>query len=190
MKITTRFRVFELRRITLVVISAVALLLGRPAFAGEVNLPLHTLDITENSSTSLTVIFDSNNVTASVVALNSPDHWTLTFDPSIQFGGFFNFWIEPDDPTAVNSVGTNGGGNVLGVVSDLQSLNGLEKPDGTPQNQAITVNGQDGRVDINFHDLGDAPVNGVPESASTLALLFVSLTTLLGASRLRSGRFA
>jgi len=153
-------------------------------------IPLHTLDITENSSTSLTVIFDAVNVTGSGVSLNSPDHWTLTFNPSIQFGGFFNFWIEPGDPTAVNSVGTNGGGNVLDVVSDLHSLNGLEVPDGTPQQQNIVVNGQQGLVSIRFFDLGDAAANGVPENASTLGLLLLSVAGLIGAKRLRSARSA
>ena len=190
MKKSTRFSLFECRRITLVAISLAALLPGRSAFAGTLFVPTHTLDITENSSTSLTVIFDLNDVTASVVSLNSSDHWTLTFDPSIQFGGFFNFWIEPDDPTAVNSVGTNGGGNVLDVVSDLHSLNGLEKPDGTPQQQNISVNGQQGLVSIRFFDKGDAAANGVPENASTLALLFLSLAALLGAGHLRWIRLA
>lgn len=189
MKKSIRFSLFEFRRITLVAISFAAVLVARPAFA-DVVLPVHTLDITENSSTSLTVLFDLTNVTASVVALNSPDHWTLTFDPSIQFGGFFNHWLEPEAPTAErNTVGTNGGGNVLDVFSDLPGLVGGEQPDGTPQQQNINVNGQQGLVNITFHDNGDAAV-GVPESASTLALFFLSLAALLGANRLRSGRFA
>jgi hypothetical protein len=182
----TRFSLLEIRPITILAISVAALLLGRSAFAGPVSVPLHTLDITENSSTSLTVIFDSTNVTASVVALNSPDQWTLTFDPSIQFGAFNNFWFEPVDPTAHNAVGTDPNAfNVLLVFSDLQSISGGEVPDGTPQQQNINVNGKQGLVSITFHDNGDAAV-GVPESGSTLALFFLSLAALLGASRLRS----
>src|ERR1700731_5210525 len=98
MKKSTLLSLFEIRPLTILAITFAALLLGRPAFATPT--PTHTLDITENSSTSLTVIFDLNNVTASVVALNSPDNWTLTFDPSIQFGVFNNFWFAPDAHTA------------------------------------------------------------------------------------------
>ena len=190
MKKNTRFNLVEIRPITVLAISFAVLLLGRSAFAVPVSVPVHTLDITENSSTSLTVLFDSTNVTASVVAINSPDNWTLTFDPSIQFGAFNNFWFEPGDPTAHNAVGTDpNASNVLLVFSDLQSISGGEQPDGTPQHQNINVNGQQGRVDVTFHDNGDAAV-GVPENASTLALFFLSLAALLGAKRLRSGRFA
>ena len=187
---TMKTHVGKLSPLVLVLLATAVLLVRQSTYAGNI-LPLHTLDITENSSTSLTVLFDSTNVTASVVALTSSDHWTLTFDPSIQIGGFFNFWIEPDDLTAVNSVGSNGGGapNVLFVVSDIQGLNGLEKPDGTPQQQNIVVNGQQGFVDIRFFDKGDA-ATGVPENGSTLALLFLSLAALVGAKRLRSIRFA
>ena len=187
MKKRTLLSLFEIRRITILAISLAALLVGRPAFAISL---VHTLDITENSSTSLTVIFDTTDVTASVVHLNSSDNWTLTFDPSIQFGVFNIFWFEPDDPTAHNEVGTDPNAlNVLNVLSDIHSINGLEQPDGTPQNENINVNGQQGTVDIRFFDKGDAAV-GVPENASTLALFFLSLAALFGASRLRSRRFA
>ena len=188
MKKSTLLSLFEIRPLTILAITFAALLLGRPAFATPT--PTHTLDITENSSTSLTVIFDLNNVTASVVALNSPDNWTLTFDPSIQFGVFNNFWFEPDAPTAHNTVATDlSMFNVLDVFSDLPGPIGGEVPDGTPQQQTINVNGQQGFVSIRFFDKGDAAA-GVPENASTLALFFLSLAALLGASRLRSGRFA
>jgi hypothetical protein len=188
MKKKTRFSLSEIRPITILAITFAALLLGRSASAGPV--PTHTLDITENSSTSLTVIFDLNNVTASVVALNSPDNWTLTFDTSIQFGVFNSFWLEPDDPNFVNVVFNNGpnDSNVLSVLSENPNTGGAVT-DGTPQQQNITVNGQQGLVSITFHDLGDAAV-GVPESASTLVLFVLSLAALFGASRLRSGRFA
>lgn len=178
---------FKIRWITILAITVAALLLGRPAFAVSV---AHTLDITENSSTSLTVIFDLNNVTASVVGFNSPDNWTLTFDPSIQFSVFNNFWTEPENPNFVNVVFNNGpnDSNVLSVISENPNT-GNAMADGTPQQQNITVNGQQGLVNITFHDNGDAAV-GVPESASSLALFFLSLAALLGAKRLRSGRFA
>jgi hypothetical protein len=188
MKKNTLLSLSKIRSITILAIAFAALLLGRSAFATPT--PTHTLDITENSSTSLTVLFDLTNVTASVVALNSPDQWTLTFDPSIQFGAFNNFWFEPADLTAHNAVGTDpNASNVLLVFSDLQSISGGEVPDGTPQQQNINVNGQQGLVSITFHDNGDAATS-VPENASTLALFFVSLAALLGASRLRSGRLA
>ncbi|MFL6513905.1 MAG: hypothetical protein ACJ8M1_02655 [Chthoniobacterales bacterium] len=191
MKQTIRLCLFQFGRITLLAIAFAAILPGRSAFGGNI-LPLHTLDITENSSTSLTVLFDLTNVTSSVVSLNSPDNWTLTFNPSIQFGVFNNFWTEPDNSNFVNGVFNNGpnSSNVLSVISDNPATGG-QMPDGTPQQQNIVVNGQQGFVSITFHDLGDAAVsNGVPENASTLALFFLSLAALLGASRLRSGRLA
>ena len=172
MKTRAPFTIFKARPVVLTAIAIAGLFVARPAFASPV-LPLHTLDITENSSTSLTVIFDLTNVTASVVALNSPDNWTLTFASNIQFGTFNNFWFEPEAPTtAHNAVGTDPNlSNVLLVFSDLQSISGGEVPDGTPQNQAINVNGQDGRVDIRFFDHGDAATAGplrrrMPASAS------------------------
>jgi hypothetical protein len=184
------FNVFKIRPITILAITVAALLLGRPAFAGNINLPVHTLDITENSSTSLTVLFDLTNVTASVVALNSPDNWTLTFASNTQFGVFNSFWTEPEDANFVNVVFNNGpnGSNVLFVISDNPNTGGAVS-DGVPQQQNINVNGQDGFVSITFHDKGDAAV-GVPDAGSTLMLLSLPLFALFGANRFRTGRFA
>jgi hypothetical protein len=174
MKKNALLRLFQIRPITILAITFAALVLSRPTFANPI--PLHTLDITENSSTSLTVIFDTNNVTASVVALNSPDNWTLTFDPSIQFGVFNSFWLEPD-PNFVNVVFNNGpnDSNVLFVLSENPNTGGAV-PDGTTQNQGITVNGQLGRVDIRFFDKGD--VATAPDTGTTASLFGLSLTGL------------
>jgi hypothetical protein len=189
MKKSSLLGLFEIRRITILAIGVLSLLIGRSAFAGGI-IPVHTLDITENSSTSLTVLFDLNNVTASVVALTSPDNWTLTFASNTQFGVFNSFWTEPDDANFVNVVFNNGpnASNVLFVISDNPNTGGAVA-DGVPQQQNINVNGQDGFVSITFHDKGDAPV-GVPEGGSTLALSFLSLAALLGASHLRCSRSA
>ena len=195
MKKNTLLSLFEIRPLTILAITFAALVLSRPAFATPT--PIHTIDITENSSTSLTVLYDLNNVTASVVKLNSPDNWTLTFDPSIQFTTFtLSGWEEPDNPPGGffgNVVGhdpTLGSApNQLFVISDI--LTGSNPfPNGSKQSEFGTVNGQQVEFDITFRDNGDAPVGRVPESGSTLALFFLSLAALLGASRLRSGRFA
>ena len=196
MKKHTLLSLFEIRRITILAISIAALLLGRSAVAGPINPPIHTIDITENSSTSLTVLFDSNNVTSSVVKLNSSDNWTLTFDPSIQFTAFtLSGWEEPENQPGGffgNVVGNDptlgSAPNQLFVISDtLTSSNPF--PNGSTFAEGGTVNGQQVEFDITFHDNGDAAA-GVPENASTLALFFLSLAALLGANRLRSGRLA
>jgi hypothetical protein len=70
-------------------ITVAALVLSRPAFA--VNI-----DITENSSTSLTLLYDGQDLTASAVMNTSSDRWTLTFAPTIQWTTFtINGWQEP-----------------------------------------------------------------------------------------------
>ena len=189
MKKNTRFSPFEIRPITILAITFVVLLLGRSAFAGPM-IPIHTLDITENSSTSLTVLYDGSDVTASVVGFTSPDNWTLTFDPSIQFGVFNQFWTEPEDANFVNVVFQNGpnDSNVLFVISDNPNTGGAV-PDNTSQLEPGTVSGVQSFFNTTFHDHGDAAV-GVPEGGSTLTLSFLSLAALFGASRLRAGRFA
>jgi hypothetical protein len=190
MKTTAALTIFKAHPVVLTAIAIVGLLVGRPAFAGPISVPLHTLDITENSSTSLTVIFDLTDITASAVALNSPDNWTLTFASNTQFGVFNNFWTEPEDANFVNVVFQNGpnDSNVLFVISENPNT-GSAVNDGVPQQQNITVNGQGGFVSITFHDHGDAAV-GVPDAGSTLMLLSLPLFALFGANRFRTGRFA
>ena len=192
----------KLSPLVLVVIASVLLLVRQPSYAGNIT-PTHTIDITENSSTSLTLLYDGMDITTSAVANNATDQWTLTFDPTIAFTSFVFGWTEPGDPTKVNLIqsATLGiqnsidapnavvGANMLTIVSDFAS--GVSSfPDGTTVPEPGFISGNLVTFNITFHDLGDAAVPGVPESASTLGLLFLSLTALLGIRRARSARLA
>lgn len=189
MKKSSQFSLFEFRRITLVVIGFAVLLLGRPVFAGNINVGPQTIDITENSSTSLTLVFNGVDITSTpgAVMLTSSDHWTLTFPSTIQFGVFNNGWAEPGGGPFDANILIGQGTNQLLFISD-----GVFASTIFPNNSTQLIFGNIGGFQVPFdttiHDNGDGPV-GVPESGSTLALCFLSLAALLGATRLRSSRF-
>ena len=95
----------------------------QPVFAGVI-LP-HDIQITENSSTSLSATFDVSAVT---VQNTGPDRWTLTFPESVIFGVFtLGGWAEPEDTDTTNIVTTNLDNtetNQLFVFSDVAQLPG------------------------------------------------------------------
>lgn len=188
MKKNTQFSLFEIRRITILAITVAALLLGRPVFAGG---SIFTIDITENSSTSLTLLLNGVNITMSAVMLTSPDNWTLTFPSTVQFGVFNNGWAEPMEgggATAANIL-IGQGTSQLFLISDGMFASTIFA-NGSTHPLFGSVGGVGTQFNTTIHDdNGDGPV-GVPESGSTLALLFLSLTALLGATRLHCARFA
>lgn len=191
MKTNSSFNISGFRTFAILVVTAAALLLNRPASAGKI-IPIYTVDITENSSTSLTLIYNGTDITASAVTLTAPDHWTLTFSPSINFASSEFFWQEPGEPNLYNQVTRirDTPANQLFVISDTAFVEGGFVPDGSTVVEPAFDGDTLVSFNITFHDLGDAPVNGVPENASTLVLLFVALAALLGASRFRVLRFA
>jgi hypothetical protein len=167
-------------------LSLAAIMLIEPVFAGVI--PTHDIQITENSSTSLSATYDGSAVT---VLNTAPDRWTITFAPTIQFSRFtLNGYTEPDG-THVNIIDTEDGvggfgTNRLFVLSDV--LGGSFIPDGTTITQGAFDSGNPARFDITFHDA--AAESGVPETGSTFGLLFLALMGLLAATRFCSLRLA
>jgi hypothetical protein len=165
-------------------LSVAAAVLTQPLFAGII--PAHDIQITENSSTSLSATFDGTPVT---VQNTAKDRWTITFDPTFQFGVFvLNGYVEPEN-NLVNIIdsepGVGGfGTNQLFVLSDIQG--GSFIPDGTTLVETLLISGSQTAVGITFHDSGDG--SSVPDSGSTLGLFLFALIGVLGATRLRSPR--
>jgi hypothetical protein len=145
----------------------------------------HQLVFTETSSTSLTATYDGSTSGVSINFI-STDHWGVTIGFPVSFSGSPQ-WTEPEDPSFVNLLTTFGNNQII-VNSDFF-------PRGSPTlaDESIFANfGTDTRdgapISVTFDDDGDVPT--LPDMGSTLALLSLSLTTLLGASRLRSVRLA
>jgi hypothetical protein len=149
----------------------------------------HTIVITENSSTSLTVTYDGNPAT---VTFNGPNSWTVTLPSTVQFSGSATDWSEPENVNSTNGVvfegAGRGPGNTFFVTSDTASPGQPGLANGT----FVTVPGSDtsngGSISATMFDNGD--VATAPDTGSTFALLFLSLVALFGASRLRYLRFA
>ena len=176
-------------RVIPLLVALVSAVLTQPLFAQVV---AHDIQITENSSTSLSATFDTAAVT---VQNTSTDRWTLTFPAEITFFVFaLNGWTEPesalgnivDSPGGLGSFGTN----QLFVFSDFPT--GSDIPDGTTLVQSLFVGDVRSSVNITFHDNAAANEGGssVPDTGSTFGLLVVSLIALLGASRPLAVRLA
>ena len=167
-------------KIILVLVVAITAALGiQPASAGAI----HSFVITEVSSTSLTVTYDGSPLT---VTFHSSESWTFLLPAgflSNDVGGLLQ-WTEPENSNLANQVSfgseiTRGGF----VVSDQSILNQFPiNADGT----SVEV-GTDGGVPVlaTFNDNASGSETA-PDTASTLSLLFLALTAVFGASRLRS----
>ena len=150
-----------------------------------------TLNLTENSSTSLTQTY--NGTSTFTITPLGPDLWTLTVATGncTFFLPLSNFWVEPENSLEFNEVKSTSQTS-LRITSDesLFAIEGISfiVPDGTPLEYG-TDNGQP--LFIRFVDLAaQNEANGVPEGGSTLALSAASLIGLVGLSRFRRLRFA
>lgn len=76
MKTSTSVDIFKPSTLAILAVAIAAVLVTRPALAGQVQG--HTISIIENSSTSLSVIYDEMDITATGVMNTSSDHWTVT----------------------------------------------------------------------------------------------------------------
>jgi hypothetical protein len=179
------FQFLSLRSLILAVAIG-AILATQSVFAGIAVIP-HSIVLTENSRISLSATYDGS----AVAVLNpNPDQWIVTFPATVSFvGGTFE-WEEPENPNLANIVMFAQGGFTLSVFSDLgDHANGF-----VPLANGSTING------VGFDSINGAPISAtftdgaataeVPETGSTFALLFLSLTALLGANRLGLYRFA
>jgi hypothetical protein len=142
----------------------------------------HSLVLTETSSTTLTATYDGS---ALVVDVNyiSTDHWGVTVGFPVTFSGSPQ-WTEPDNSSFVNVL-TTFGNNQLIVNSDFFPNSTVPLADESTLANFGTDTRDGAPISVTFDDDGD--IATVPDAGSTLALLSLSLTTLFGASRFRSG---
>ena len=148
---------------------AIAAASTQPLFA----VPLD-LQITENSSTSLSATLDGSAVP---VQNTAPDRWTLTFADTFVFAVFDVPWVEPDGSPSLGNFVSGTGTNQLFVLSDFPV--GDDTPDGTTQTQSVFISGIRTDINITFHDHGDGAT--VPDTGSTLGLLFLAMIAVAGA---------
>jgi len=138
------------------------------AFGGEI--PVHSFDITENSSTSLTVTYDGSPLTVTRIG---SDAWGFFLPDGFlasSFGTDYQ-WIEPGSPGFVNVVTFGTDFTRAGTIrSDFPLSTAPAVADGT-----LFLVGTDGEdfVSATFHDRGDAAT--VPDTGTTFSLLSVSL---------------
>jgi hypothetical protein len=164
---------------------AIAAALVTPCANGIVN----DLVITENSSTSLTVTY--NGSTSGITINNfSPDGWAfrLQFPLSVSFAEFITpVWFEPENSTRANFALLADNSFFVEFLSDLpfsQSDNPV--PNGTTVENVGTDNINGGTINMTLFDNAATAEQSVPDTGSTFSLLLLSLTGLLGVSRLRS----
>jgi hypothetical protein len=159
-------------------IAVAAALVTQPMRATAIN----TLVITENSSTSLTALLTVNGTTTSLGVSNSAaDTWFVAL---VGFNGQQG-WLEPGASSSDNFVQGQPTVNRISIISDGVAIVG-ELADGTPDTTDFTLNGNP--LSVTFFDKGD--VATAPDTGSTLGLLVLALTALLGTSRLRSFQLA
>ena len=161
-----------LKTLRALMVATTALWGTQTAFGGPIQP--HFFDITENSSTSLTVTYDGSPLT---VTPSGPDSWSFLLPTGFLANSFgTNYqWIEPGNPALVNSVGFGSNITRAGFVQSDLPLSTQPPPvaDGAP-----VLVGTDGGVSAfaKFHDLGDSAA--VPDSGASLSLFGVSLLGL------------
>ena len=178
-------------RTTAVTATAVCILM--PAFR-TLSVP-HELQITENSSTSLTVSWDGGAITPTLIA---GDHWQFTLPVLVHLGSGEGSFGSPTG----GAIAEPGGGslgpwnnvftsttltvpyvNLVDVTSDSATTSafGVTIPD-----NVATLVGSDAAgnpIDLTFHDAGDGSGNTVPDHGSTVVLTLISWVALLGTAR-------
>jgi hypothetical protein len=171
-----------------IVTIAIAAALVTPCANGIVN----DLVIIENSPTSLTVIY--NGSTSGIFINNfSPDGWGLNFPFSLSFPILESeaAWFEPENSGTLPEINIFSGATHLAeVTSDIPFIPSpfgpTPVPDGTTVENLGTDTSNGGTINVTFFD--NAATAEAPDTGSTFGLLFLSLTGLLGVSRLRSLR--
>lgn len=164
-------------------LSIAAAVLTQPLFASV--SPDHDIQITENSSTSLSATFDGVPVTVQNIQNTAPDRWTITFSDTFTFGSFaLNGWIEnPPSNTGLGNIVEGDATNQLFVLSDI-AIGSVPFPNGSQFVENLFISGSQTTVGIRFFDNGDGA--RVPDSGSTSGLLLLSLIALVAVSRGRS----
>jgi hypothetical protein len=180
-------RTFKLPSPVRLALAIAVVLVMQLAFA---QVPTHNIVLTENSSTNLTATYDGST-TGVTVTFQAPNQWVVTFPATVNLGstGRNVDWIEPDISSLANAVSFFPEvSSVLGVSSDAAiSPSFSPTPNGSTVNN-VGFDSRGGSISATFHDNGDT--RAVPETGSTLGLLFLALIGVLGANRLRSLRLA
>ena len=168
-----------------------AALVAQPLRAGII--ASSAIVLTEDSPISLSAALNGS-ATGITVLNTSPDHWTVTFPTTISFNNPLNLlpagWFEPDATGNLNVLSSPSSNNQLFVVSDTfqEFLHVTVIDGGNIDSIGIDSSGVTPvDVSVTFFDKGDATI---PETGSTLSLLFLGSLILLGTSRFRSLRSA
>jgi hypothetical protein len=148
-----------------------AMLLADGTAQGQVQ----TLDITEHSSSLLTVKFNGTDIPAADIVNTSGDHWTITLSGTALGGGAA--WAEPGSADKINNVfPATPGDEFLFVISDIPSGGGSPNDNGTPDTTHFRNGGAP--LSVTFTDNAADGPTGVPDAAATLSLLSLSLAGL------------
>ena len=149
-----------------------------------------TLQITENSSTSLAVMWNGAPITPVFVA---NDHWTFTLPTQVRLGlGEGTGGAAVPEPEAVigqgpwNNVFTSTDNshpfvNLVDVQSDSRTTDPFAIPalDNVPTMVGFDASGLP--IALTFHDAGDGQPPSVPDQSSTALLLFISIFAFFAA---------
>src|SRR5262249_5065030 len=158
--------------------NVLALLAGAMLFGGIAQGAISTLDITENSSTSLTWVLNGVSHTISTDSA-AGEFWDIHVFGSV-IGGNPVQWLEPDGTGNVNVVEPIN--NSLYVSSDLSPSPTSTIANGDTDRTHFFLNGAE--LDVTFHDNGDIVV---PEPstlfAGALLLLPFGISALRGLQR-------
>jgi hypothetical protein len=161
------------------IICAGTLLVGAMLFGGIAQGAV-TLDIIENSSSSLTASFNGTSIPAADIVLNSSDHWTITLPAGASVSGAAT-WAESG--TTLNEVDGNPALSTVSVISDESGTMPDDANGGIETAQFLN---NFGPMTVRFTDNGDGVV---PEPstlfAGALLLLPFGISALRGLRRNR-----
>src|SRR5204862_1006630 len=129
----------------------IALLVLQSARAGAV--PIHSLVITESSSTSLTATYDGSTTGVDVNYI-SGDHWGVTIAFATGFSGSPQ-WTEPEDPSFFNVFSLSGTNQFI-VNSDFFSNGTTPLANGSSFTNFGTDTRDGAPISVTFNDRGDA----------------------------------
>lgn len=148
-------------------------------------VPSHQLVFTEDSS-GLTITYDGSPITATPTG---PQSWSVQFPSNLSFNTTTAFnWVEPENPNLVNTVTFGSTSHPTQVSSDTSAITGLFVGDEGSIAPVGTDTSNNAGIVATFDDDGEPAT--VPETGSTLGLLFVALVALVSATRFRSFRLA
>jgi len=170
----------RLKRHSPLIVAIAAVLAAPSIFGGGINL----IDLTENSSTSLSATFNGSAALITVVNTGL-DQWTVIFPEFILINPNASYrWTEPEGVNQVNLVTSLSGieNHQLFVTSDVSSNLVGASPNGTINPVPIgfdTSGGQSTVIFASFHDVaGASEFASVPDGGTTLSLLGISLVGL------------